>query len=88
METAEQRNESTEEVGAVSMSPSTSLLDCPHCGSGDVGFIGHYYAHSGAGRWCVVGCRQCGACVMTMAGAVEAEERWNRRQSNGKDEAR
>jgi hypothetical protein len=26
METAEQRNDSTEEVGAVSMSPSTSLL--------------------------------------------------------------
>ncbi len=27
METVEQRNESTEEAGAVSMSPSTSLLD-------------------------------------------------------------
>jgi len=26
METAEQRNEATEEVGAVSVSPSTSLL--------------------------------------------------------------
>ena len=33
MGTAEQRNESTGEAGAVSMSPSTSLLACPFCGN-------------------------------------------------------
>jgi len=83
METAEQRNESTEEVSAVSMSPSTSLLACPFCGESEVEermvtvhIAGEkperYSVESGAAR-CVY-CWNCGANALV--------QWWSRRHAN------
>lgn len=61
METAENTIESTEEGDAVSMSPSTSLLDCPDCGG--LGWVeGTGMAHHPS---CDGSCRNCPIPVQT-----------------------
>lgn len=86
METSEQRHESTEEVGAVSMSPSTSLLACPFCGGKAYWCCCTGHKDSRCGR---IRCGKCGLeALWTEGDCIEAKAKWNTRNANAPREGR
>jgi len=90
LETAEQRNDSTEEAGAV-MSPSTSLLACPFCGATpEIKHIGNEHVKK---QVCEIACTTFGCFAHQRVGILnghgqtyewaeqKCRERWNTRHN-------
>jgi len=72
METADTHNESTEEVDAVSMSPSTSLLACPFCNHDPVvSYVGGFVS--------------CGNATCPCTDTAFAPDQWQKRYARMSD---